>query len=363
MYKEIACPSSWRGGDSWRVLSLCCKAMRVVDVYCGIGGFAAGACIAKHEVILGIDHCPEALKCFAANTQAEALCLTLPCHVDWPVGEDVHVHFSPPCTALSRARAGQASVEEVDGGLGHLKWALRTIIEERFSSFSIETVSVPKTRALMRDFKEENRDAFSFDTFECADFGVPQTRKRIICGPPQLIKRLQSAPITQRVSVRDVFSDELHSQFLKNTTSSPAGGGARCVRSCEQPAFTVCGARSLSWCDSSGKTVRCMQSKELAVLQTFPRRWRLPTRNRAATLAVGNAIPAEMAAAIIRAASGENPIVKTAAASLLEAAIMDKNTVLSTENAVMAPQKRSLEDAFSSLESRVAELERSHARK
>ena len=335
------------------------------------GGFSAGALIANHEVVLGIDNCPEALKCFAANTESEARCLTLPCDVDWPVGDDLHVHFSPPCTALSRARAGQASVEEVDGGLGHLKWALRTIVKEQFSSFSIETVSVPATRALMSEFKEKNPDTFSFDTFECADFGVPQTRKRIICGPPQLIKRLQSAPTTQRVSVREVFSsEELPAKFLKNTTSCPLGAGARCVRSYEQPSFTVCGARSLSWCDSNGATVRCMRPRELAALQTFPRWWRLPTRSRAAILAVGNAVPAEMAASVIRAAAAEAAIVvqPTLGATALAACPSHVRNQKNEPGALTCTpgKKRSrvddlkvLEHLVSSLERRVRDLESS----
>ena len=54
--------------------------------------------------------------------------------------------------------------------------------------------------------------------------------------------------------------------------------------------------------------MRCMPAVELAVLQTLPRDWVLPKRTRAATLAVGNAVPARLAASIMRAAAGEQPM-------------------------------------------------------
>ena len=309
--------------------------MKVVDVYCGIGGFSAGALLADHEVVLGIDNCPNVLKCFAANTKADARCLTLPATVVWPTGNDMHFHFSPPCTALSRARAGQASAEQVGYGLAHVKWALNSVIEENFKSFSLETVSVPATRALIQTFKERFPSTIEFDTFECADFGVPQTRKRIFVGRPEMIKRLQSVPVSARVSVRDVFT-ELPANFFKNTTVQRGGKG--CIRSVEEPGFTVCGARSLSWCDSTGKTFKCMTARELAVIQTLPPEWRLPTRKRDATLAVGNSVPSEMAREVCRAAAGD--------ASLTQ-----------ISEPVSGTSKRLHSEAFMSLETRIAALE------
>ena len=137
---------------------------------------------------------------------------------------------------------------------------------------------------------------------------MPQTRRRLIAGPPDLVARLKAAPVAHRVSVADAFEGSPPSPYLKNTTSRGSGDGTRCVRSCEGAAFTVCGARSLSWCNAEGKTVKCMPASDLAVIQTLPREWVLPKRTRAATLAVGNAVPARLAAAIMRAAAGDQPM-------------------------------------------------------
>ena len=279
----------------------------------GIGGFSAGAIEAGNEVVLGIDDCSEALSCFAANNPgAKAKCLTLPAEVNWPTGDDVHAHFSPPCTALSRARAGSATAEQLDGGMEHLRWSVKMGLTH-FTSFSVETVSVPSTKALMDEQVEANPGRFSYHEVECSDYGVPQTRRRLIAGSPEMILRLKEMPVSNRVSVSDAFGGKPPAPCIKNTTSRGPDGVARCLRPCTQPAFTVCGARSLSWADRDGNTVRCMPAAELAVLQTLPRGWILPKRTRAATLAVGNAVPSKLAASIMRAAAGQlqpMPLVK-----------------------------------------------------
>ena len=261
-------------------------------------------------MVLGIDNNSEAIACFAASVPgARKLCETMPSQrVDWPSGEDVHAHFSPPCTALSRARAGSATEEQVEGGIEHLRWSVQTGLS-RFASFSVETVSVPRTRALIEGEVRANPKRLACAVVECADYGVPQTRRRLIAGPPHLIARLKEAPVARRVSVADAFGGRPPAPYLKNTTSRRSEeGGTHCVRSCEEAAFTVCGARSLSWCNAEGKTVRCMPAVDLAVLQTLPRDWVLPKRTRAATLAVGNAVPSRLASSIMRAAAGERPM-------------------------------------------------------
>ena len=78
-----------------------------------------------------------------------------------------------------------------------------------------------------------------------------------------------------------------------------------------------------------------MKASELARLQSLPDGWVLPKRSRAAVLAVGNCVPSLLAAAILRAASGDDPLP-------------------------VAPDGRKRgrsDDAFDDLERRVAALE------
>ena len=271
-------------------------------------GFTAGAIAdERHEAALCIDNSVEALSCFRANTGVpRTLCVTLPQKIDWPEG-DLHVHFSPPCTAFSRARCGSSTQAQLEAGVLHLKWSLETILAHNFTSYSLETVSVPRTRAVLDSICAAYPSRIAYHAFECADFGVPQLRKRIVAGRPEMIERLKAFPVNTRVSVSSAFGGEPAAQYIKNTTVSRGSGLSRCVRTVQEPAFTVCGSRSLSWCDANGKTVRVMKPFELAVLQSLPSSWVLPKGTRAATLATGNCVPPLLAKAIMKAAMGESP--------------------------------------------------------
>ena len=45
----------------------------------------------------------------------------------------------------------------------------------------------------------------AFGVFDSADFGSPQSRVRLIAGPPKLIRMLQGIPCARHVSIRDAF--------------------------------------------------------------------------------------------------------------------------------------------------------------
>ena len=80
--------------------------MQVVDLFCGLGGFSAGAIAAGATVVMGVEHDSIPLKLWAANTPGskaviallgpggDAVELPVPCST-------LHVHLSPPCTDLS----------------------------------------------------------------------------------------------------------------------------------------------------------------------------------------------------------------------------------------------------------------------
>ena len=74
------------------------------------------------------------------------------------------------------------------------------------------------------------------------------------------------------------------------------------MRNVETQSFTVCAGHALTWCDTAGKTVRCMTARESAILMGFPSTWALPHGSRAAQRAVGNAMCVALSKAIMHAA-------------------------------------------------------------
>ena len=107
--------------------------LRVVDLYCGVGGFSCGALEAGGEVILGVDCDSVPLRLWASNVpDAQAVLTTLgPRCADLelpPPAPDLHVHLSPPCQAFSRARASSATQPEVQSALELLRWSIDLVL-------------------------------------------------------------------------------------------------------------------------------------------------------------------------------------------------------------------------------------------
>jgi site-specific DNA-cytosine methylase len=244
------------------------------------------------------------LRPFAANSRGQAVCAVIgKDEVPWPTqSPDLLVHLSPPCTALSKARAGSASGADVEGGLELLRFSLDLVLEKGYSNWSLENVSTVTTRGLLDAYVARHPDKIAHATFDAADYGTPQTRVRLIASTPATVKLMKQEPV-HRVSVADAFAAaglRLPAAHLKSNTCSR--DGTPCVRSVQGQSFTVTASHPLTWCQPDGATIRCLTPSECALLQGFPSDWRLPAGSRLGIRAAGNAIPPPMAAAIVRCA-------------------------------------------------------------
>ena len=103
---------------------------RFCDAFCGIGGASAGAVAAGCKVEMGIEFDDKIVRPYATNTGGRAVCATIGQEeIPWPdAAPDVMVHLSPPCTALSKARAGSASGAEVEGGMDMVRFSLDLVV-------------------------------------------------------------------------------------------------------------------------------------------------------------------------------------------------------------------------------------------
>ena len=235
--------------------------MRVVDAYAGIGGWSAGAQQAGCTPVLGVDSDEQPLRLWATNLpSARAACATLGTDaVDWPAADpDVHAYFSPPCSSLSKARAGRASPSEVSAALGAVRWCLDLVLERGYVSFSLENVATPALVSLVAEYARRHPSRVAYAVVDAADYGVPSNRARLIASTPAVIQRLKEMPVT-RVSVAEAFAAAglpLPAKFLKSNTTNR--DGSPCVRSVQQPAFTVTASHPLVWCSRAGVTKRCL---------------------------------------------------------------------------------------------------------
>ena len=280
--------------------------MRVVDAYCGAGGWSAGAIAAGCTPVVGIDSDAVPLKLWATNCSpaGRAVCATIGADAfDWPdAAADLHVHLSPPCTSLSKARAGSASASSVATALDAMRWCVQLVLDKGYASWSLENVATPAVVACVADLARQHPDRVALLTLDAADYGVGSNRTRCIASTPAVITALKQMPV-QRVSVADALAAAglpLPAEHLKSNTSNR--DGTPCMRSTQQPAFAVTASHPLIWCTRAGATVRCLNVAESAALMGFPPNWKLPLGSRAGLRAVGNAVPPPLARAVMSCA-------------------------------------------------------------
>ena len=214
--------------------------MRLVDAYAGSGGMSAGAIAAGCTPILGIDSDHVPLQYWAANCPgARAVCVTLGGDepVDWPEpAPDIHIHLSPPCTALSKARAASAPAAQRDAALGAIRWCIELVLSRGYVSWSLENVATPAVVACVRELASAHPARVASLVLDAADYGVPSSRARLIASTPEVIRALKETPV-RRVSIAEAFATAgaaLPSDWIKSNTTKR--DGTFCVRSVRPPA-------------------------------------------------------------------------------------------------------------------------------
>ena len=281
--------------------------MHVIDAYCGAGGWSAGAVAAGCTPVMGIDSDSGPLKLWAANCRpaGRAVCATIGADtIDWPAATpDIHLHLSPPCTSLSKARAGSAPASSVTAALDAVRWCVQLVLDRGYVSWSMENVATPVVVACVAELARQHPDRVAHLTLDAVDYGVGSNRVRLIASTPAVIRALKEMPV-KRVSVADALAAAglpLPAEYIKSNTSNR--DGTPCMRSTQQPAFTVTASHPLIWCTRVGATVRCLTVAESAALMGFPPDWALPSGSRAGLRAVGNAVPPPLARAVMACAS------------------------------------------------------------
>ena len=291
--------------------------MQVVDLFCGVGGFSAGV-LETGTPVLGVDNDDLMVRLWAANTKGTGKLADLWQEValigcdgpslspssDSEVHKPLHIHISPPCTTLSKARRNtERAGENAASGMAYLRESLEFLRGIEAKSWSLETVYTPLVQECLREYQEKHTDfELAWTVVDAADYNSPSTRIRIIAGNPGMIRALRQIPVS-RVSVADAFRRaglEAHSGYIKNNTKTRAN--RPCVRPISTQCHTQTASHPLIWCTAEGVTVRCLNVRETAIIMGFPEHWLLPRSSRAAIKALGNAVPPSLSHAIMRAA-------------------------------------------------------------
>jgi DNA (cytosine-5)-methyltransferase 1 len=178
--------------------------LTVVDLFCGAGGLSEGFRQAGYRVAAGSDHDPDAVATYAANFPG-ALALTgdirdpaLREQLDEAAaGADVLVG-GPPCQAFSQVRNHTRLIEDPRNSL--YREFVSAVGAARPAAFLMENVpglaQMGAKAQVLEDLGLDGEYRVEAQLVDAADFGVPQTRKRLLflgvradlaAAPPQLV--------------------------------------------------------------------------------------------------------------------------------------------------------------------------------
>lgn len=292
----------------------------VIDLYCGVGGFSTGAEQAGHAVVVAVDSWPAALTWHAANHPRCAhygYRLPDPRLLERLPAPDTrwHLHGSPPCTLLSKVDVSIGFTTRNDEGLRNVRDYLDVARAARPASFSMEQVANQKVLKLLDEYKARHPLWLDYVVVKMHEYGVPQTRIRVIAGSPWLVDKLHTARCrTPLVRARDVCSEMPRmAAGLKSQSTSKGNRWQQQTPAFQTPikkiarenlakkgglsvaAPTVLCTNRLAWLDSTGHTIRMLTLREHANLQTFPSTFRFPDDGSLAQRLCGNSVPPQFA--------------------------------------------------------------------
>ena len=329
--------------------------VKVVDLFCGAGGLAYGLKAAGLEIAAGVDLDPACRYPFEENCRGHfeeksVSDLTKVELDDWFEGADVRVLAGcAPCQPFSTY---SQSRKTPDGRWDLLRSFLRLADEVRPEIVTMENVLGLAAKPIWREFIAGLEAAgyhVAWDEVICTNYGVPQSRRRLVLvasllGPIDVPKSATGeVPITVRSAIAELQelkagegskTDNLHvacnlSQInLKRIEVSKPGGTwrdwpaelrAACHTKLTGDTYPSVYGR-MNW-DAPAPTMttqcfgygngrfghpeqnRAITLREAAILQSFPREYRFVPEDEIPTFAkvgmlIGNAVPPRLGEAI-----------------------------------------------------------------
>ena len=195
--------------------------VRVIDLFCGAGGFSLGCIQAGLDVVLGVDSWDKALETYELNLPGETLLADITQLTGEELleitGDEIDVVIgAPPCQGFSIA--GKRDPKDARNNL--IFEFLRLVIEIHPKYFMMENVpgmtSADKGRVWGTFCGLVDKSVYEWDwqTLNAVDYGVPQNRKRIFVAGwlPEMPKYEFPEPthcIPEKAYQPDLFRNEL----------------------------------------------------------------------------------------------------------------------------------------------------------
>ena len=161
--------------------------LRIIDLFCGPGGFSSGFEAAGFEVVAALDYDKDAVETYSANHAISAQRQDLTDY-DYSVLPDADIVIGgPPCTQFSSAKSNKTR-KPLDGIL-LVQSFLRCVYEKQPKYWIMENVQAIQkylpSKIPLKSIGIDEDGSFPIPTkveLIAADYGVPQKRCRYLIG-------------------------------------------------------------------------------------------------------------------------------------------------------------------------------------
>lgn len=297
--------------------------MKIVDLFCGCGGFTEGFKSAEFNILAGVDKDADAIKTYEANHDSDAYQLDLSeitprdlCeHIGVQKNEIDGIIGGPPCQGFSQA--GDRNPSDPRNKLVRNYFSIIEFVEPKFFVMeNVPAITYSRNKEAISYIQQKSDKMgynLSYKTINVADFGVPQTRKRTFFLGYKNTEPEFPNPTheSNRVGMNDVI-DVPDGQIVSSYGTTETLKGERNTRHTSKPSYTVRATRCLVDIIPSdyeppedGSTpsitdVRIYRTdeSESALIQSFPKDFEFVGNKTSKQSQIGNAVPPKMATAI-----------------------------------------------------------------
>lgn len=301
------------------------KKKKIIDLFCGAGGFSTGFNRREFEVIAGVDVNDDALETFENNHDVSSHNLdlsnveanTLLDRVNVDTEELDGIIGGPPCQGFS-----QAGNRDADDDRNKLVKNYFDIIDEIEPQFfvmeNVRAITYERNKHTI-EFIESRIAEMGYNhvrgVLTAADFGVPQTRKRLfIIGMKSHQPNLPSPTHAESewVGISDVI-DVPDGQIVSSYGTQETLRGERNTRTVAKPSYTLRATKCLVDIIPNDYTppgedeelpsitdvrIYRFDEEDAAQIQSFPPEYEFIGNRTSQRKQIGNAVPPKLAECI-----------------------------------------------------------------
>ena len=201
------------------------KRVKVVDLFCGVGGLTCGLKKSGLNVVAGFDNDETCRYAYEYNNKAKFICADISLLDSKKISRfyrenDIKVLVGcAPCQTFSK------QTNKYKNRVNDKKWTLLNYFSEHINNVNPDIISMENVPELIKfdvfeKFKNNLIDRnynVSYSVVNCSEYGMPQKRKRLVLLASKLgkINIIQSNPANRRKKVEDVLKIYLHYKLVK----------------------------------------------------------------------------------------------------------------------------------------------------